>query len=160
MLCTLGGFFNFCVDVYIKYVNNLGQLIAHVNPALLSCEIDPHLESLRDRKFGVGLRPDFARNVYALVSSARAINNSSLLKAASNLDFARLRVCLAALDIPEKEFLPYRNFISHELVKWRHQVAHGDEPALGSADLISHSHRTEDLLLIVKERFEDRMGTL
>jgi hypothetical protein len=151
------GFFNFCVDQYVECVNSLGRAIIDINPALLACEIGPHIISLRDRNFRVELRPEFARKVCELMSCKLVSQSVSILKAASNLDFDRLRTCLNALDIPEDSFLPHRNFITYELTGWRHQVAHGGEPALGSADLIAHSHRTEDLLLIVKESFEDRI---
>lgn len=153
------GYFNFCVERYIEYVNSLGRRIVDVNPALLACEIEPHIVSLKDRNFRIELRPNFARKVFSLMACQTISQNVPLLKAASNLDFDRLRACLDALEISEARFLPHRNFIVHELVKWRHQVAHGDEPALGSADFLAHSHRTEELLLITKESFEDKLRT-
>lgn len=152
------GFFNFCVDLYIDAVNAAEKNIAQINPALLACEIDPHLMSLRDRNFRIDARPDFARQVFALSDHKKITSDHSILKAASNLDFKRLRNCLKALDVDESRLLRYQNFIVHELVKWRHQVAHGDEPDLSTADLIAHSHRAEELLIIVLEIFSDRVA--
>ncbi|WP_430522995.1 MAE_28990/MAE_18760 family HEPN-like nuclease [Ponticoccus litoralis] len=152
------GFFNYCVDLYIKAVNSAGKNISQINPALLACEIEPHLMSLRDRNFRIDARPDFARQVFALSDHTKITSDHSILKAASNLDFKRLRNCLSALDVDEGRLLQHQNFIVHELVKWRHQVAHGDEPDLGSADLIAHSHRAEELLIIVLEVFSDRVA--
>ena len=153
------GYFNFCVDRYIDYVNSLNKALVDINPALLACEIEPHINSLKDRNFRRELRPEFARNVVGLMECKSISQNQSLLKAASNLNFGRLQSCLNALDISDKEFFQHRNFIVHELVKWRHQVAHGDDPRLDTADLIAHSHKTEDLLLLMKESFEDRVST-
>lgn len=152
------GFFNFCVDSYVRAINQAGKEIVHQNPALLACEIDPHLMSLKDRNFPINARPDFARKVFGISGCKEITQGTSILKAASNLDFIRLRACLDALDVDEARLLPYRNFIVHELVKWRHQVAHGDEPELEQADLVEHSHRTEELLTIVLEIFSDRVA--
>ncbi len=152
------GFFNFCVDLYIEAVNDAGKEIVQLNPALLACEIEPHLMSLRDRNFRIDARPDFARQVLALSNYKRIGSDHSILKAASNLDFSRLRSCLNALDVDEHRLLSHQNFIVHELVKWRHQVAHGDDPDLRTADLINHSHRAEELLTIVLEIFSDRVA--
>lgn len=152
------GYFNFCVDLYVQAINEVGKGIVQLNPALLACEIDSHLMSLKDRNFRIDARPDFARKVFDLSGCKKITKGTSILKAASNLDFVRLRSCLNALDVDETRLLPHRNFIVHELVKWRHQVAHGDEPELEKADLVEHSHRTEDLLTIVLEIFSDRVG--
>ncbi|WP_461474371.1 MAE_28990/MAE_18760 family HEPN-like nuclease [Pararhodobacter aggregans] len=158
MLCALGRVFNFCVDLYIDAVNDAGKEIVQLNSALLACEIEPYLMSLRDRNFRIEARPDFARQVFALSDYKKIISDHSILKSASNLDFNRLRNCLNALDVDERRLLPHRNFIMHELVKWRHQVAHGDDPDLSAADLINHSHRAEELLIIVLEIFSDRVA--
>jgi hypothetical protein len=149
------GFFNFCVDRYVDYVNSLNREIILVRPELLACEVDPHLMSLKDRNFRIELRGKFARAMFDLQSCSKIVNGKPLLKAASNLDFDRLRDCLTMLGVAEDRFLPHRNFIAHELVKWRHQVAHRDEPTLDSADLLAHSHRTEELLVILSESFSD-----
>jgi hypothetical protein len=151
------GYFNFCVELYVEYVNNLGRIISEINPALLACEIEPHLSSLKDKNFKIEHRPGFAREVSQVMGCRKITQNVSLLKAASNLDFNRLRICLDTLEICESKFLPYRNFIAHQLVKWRHQVAHGDEPDLGESDLLEHSHKTEKLLLVVSECFDDKL---
>lgn len=151
------GYFNFCVDRYVEAVNELGKEIVQLNSALLACEIDSHLMSLKDRNFRIDARPDFARKVFDISGCKKITKGTSILKAASNLDFDRLRNCLDALDVDEARLLPHRNFIVHELVKWRHQVAHGDEPELKEADLVEHSRRTEDLLTIVLEIFSDRV---
>lgn len=151
------GYFNYCVELYVKYVNGLDRLIRQINPSLLACEIEPYLLSLRDRNFKVNLRTEFARNMSKVMECRKITRSTSILKAASNLNFERLRACLDSLDIPEERFLPHRNFIEHELVKWRHQVAHGDEPILGEVDLVGHSHKSEELLLLTKEVFEDKL---
>lgn len=152
------GFFNFCVDLYVQAINEVGKEIVQLNPALLACEIDSHLMSLKDRNFRIDARPDFARKVFTISGCKEITKGTSILKAASNLDFNRLRSCLDALDVDETRLLPHQNFIVHELVKWRHQVAHGDEPELEEADLVEHSRRTEELLTIVLEIFSDRVA--
>lgn len=152
------GFFNFCVDLYVQAINQIGKEIIQLNPALLACEIDPHLMSLKDRNFRIDARPDFARKVFSISGCKEITKGISILKAASNLDFNRLRSCLDALDVDETRLLPHQNFIVHELVKWRHQVAHGDEPELEEADLVEHSRRTEELLTILLEIFSDRVA--
>lgn len=154
------GYFNYCVDLYINYVNGLDKLIRQINPSLLACEIEPYLLSMRDRNFKMTLRPEFARKMSSVMECRKITQNTSILKAASNLDFERLRVCLDSLSLPEQRFLPYRNFIQHELVKWRHQVAHGDDPVLEEVDLVSHSHKAEELLLLTKEIFEDKLTSI
>lgn len=152
------GFFNFCVDLYVRAINEAGKEIIQLNPALLACEIDSHLMSLRDKNFNIEARPDFARKIFGTVGCKEITRGTSLLKSASNLDFNRLKTCLDALDVDENRLLPHRNFIVHELVKWRHQVAHGDEPELEQANLVEHSHHTEELLTIVLEIFSDRIS--
>lgn len=151
------GFFNFCVDTYVAYLNSLKKRVVDLNPALWACAIEPHLSSLKDRGFRMDLRPEFARNIYATINLTEVSRGISIFKSASNLDYARLKICLDALGIDEQAFVAHQNFIIHELVKWRHQVAHGDDPVLGKADLVAHSHRTELLLLILKESFEDKL---
>lgn len=152
------GYFNFCVELYIEAVNLAGKEIIQLNPALLACEIDPFLMSLKDRNFRIEARPDFARKVFGVSGPKTISSDISILKAASNLDFKRLRVCLDTLDVDNSRLLPHENFIKHQLVKWRHQVAHGDEPELEEADLVGHSIRTEDLLAIILEIFSDRVA--
>ncbi|MHB2266693.1 MAE_28990/MAE_18760 family HEPN-like nuclease [Aliihoeflea sp. PC F10.4] len=152
------GFFNFCVDLYVQAINRAGKEIVQLNPALLACEIEPHLMSLKDRNFRIDARPDFARKVFSINGCKEITKGTSILKAASNLDFNRLRSSLDALDIDDTRLLRHQNFIIHELVKWRHQVAHGDEPELEEANLVEHSRRTEELLTIVLEIFSDRVA--
>jgi hypothetical protein len=151
------GYFNFCADVYISHVNSLSCPLVRVNPALLACVIDRHLDSLKDRNFRPEHKPRFARDVYRETQAMSVEGNIGLLKAASNLDYDRLAICLDALDVDITRFAEHQNFIKHELVKWRHQVAHGDEPDLSQSDLILHSERTEHLLSIMGEAFEDTL---
>jgi hypothetical protein len=151
------GYFNFCADVYISHVNSLRRPLVELNPALLACVIDRHLESLKDRDFRPEHKPSFARSVYSEAQALAVEGNTGLLKAASNLDYDRLSICLDALDVDACRFVKHQNFIKHELVKWRHQVAHGDEPDLSQSDLLAHSERTEELLSIMGEAFEDSL---
>lgn len=67
------GYYNFCTRVYVRYINSLGVRTLDINPALLACEIDPFLDSLRSKDFKVQHRPKFARDVYSKVETRKLL---------------------------------------------------------------------------------------
>jgi hypothetical protein len=94
--------------------------------------------------------------------SERGFDNfdKTVILSKSNLDFSKLRHNFNILGFDITPFQQHRLRIDNELVKWRHQVAHGDSPDLSAVDLDNHIAFTQKAMLLLADTFQSSISTV
>lgn len=65
--------------------------------------------------------------------------DKEVVSSRSNLDFRKLKDNFEVMGFDCSPFLRWRLKIDNELVRWRHSIAHGDDPDLSTIDIRSTS---------------------
>ena len=151
------GFYNECVEIYCRFLEEQGKRIADVSWNMLVGALAADFEALRARNHSGSAQLEFVRNLQAKIPCGFESFDKSVLKAKSSLDFDKLRQNFGVLDFEIESMQMYRNRIDKELVGWRHRVAHGDSPGLLTLDAARHISFVGDVMAIVADSFQGAM---
>jgi hypothetical protein len=151
------GFYNECVDAYCAFLQTRGKRIADVGWKMLVGGLEAEFDFLRSRNHSPIAKRDFVDKLQAkLVCDFAAFDRKSV-KARSNLDWDKLDHNFQILDFNLTPLQRYRNRLDIELVGWRHSVAHGDAPKLGSLDAADHIDLVGQVMMLVSDAFQNAM---
>jgi hypothetical protein len=151
------GFYNDCVKSYVDFLKANGGRIRDNDWMMLSGALIGEFQSLYDRKHSHEARGDFVKNLRALIDCEYNRFESEVIEARSNLDFCKLKGNYRILSFDVAPLQRYRLKIDREIVAWRHQVAHGDQPDLSKLDIGEHIDLVAILLLTVADQFQEAM---
>ncbi|MER9238509.1 MAE_28990/MAE_18760 family HEPN-like nuclease [Mesorhizobium sp. M0633] len=148
------GFYNDCVKTYIEFLKERGGRIRDSDWMMLSGAFLSEFQSLQNKNHSFEARSIFINKMKDIIESGFDIFSVEVVLARSNLNFAKLSENYKILDFDLQPFQRHRIKLDKELVQWRHQVAHGDQPDLSALDIGQHINLTSNLLLLVADRFQ------
>jgi hypothetical protein len=154
------GFYNDCIDVYLSFLRDSGRTVSNTQWSMLTGIVSTELDRIRDRNHSPQARLEFVQTLSVLMASDFSGFQASIVLARSNLDFAKLKQNYQVLGFDLAKFQPKRIRIDKELVGWRHQVAHGDNPDLSLADSKCHIKFTQDLILALADQFQEAIVSI
>ena len=126
------GFYNECVDAYCEFLEVRGKKVTDVGWRMLVGALSAEFESLWSRNHSQAAKRDFVEKLQDRLVSDFTTFDRTTLKSRSNLDWEKLDQNFQILHFDLGPFQRYRNRLNKEVVGWRHRVAHGDAPYLGS----------------------------
>lgn len=148
------GFYNDCVEAYVEFLKANGGRIRDNDWMMLAGALVNELQSLNDRRHSHDARSDFVEILRTVVDCEYSKFEMEVVEARSNLDFPKLRGNYRILNFDISRLQTYRLRIDREVVAWRHQVAHGDQPDLSELDIDQHVDLVAMLLLIIADQFQ------
>ena len=151
------GFYNECVEIYCRFLAEQGKRIADVSWNMLVGALSADFKALQGRNHSDAAQREFVEGLKTRIASGFEAFDESVLKAKSSLDFKKLRNNFGILDFEIEHIQVYRNRIDKELVGWRHSVAHGDSPGLGTMDATQHIALVGNVMAIVADAFQEAM---
>ena len=154
------GFYNDCIDVYLSFLRDSGRRVSNTQWSMLAGIVSTELDRIRDRNHSPQARLEFVQTLSDLMASDFSGFQASIVQARSNLDFSKLKHNYQILGFDLSRFQPKRIRIDKELVGWRHQVAHGDNPDLSLADSKCHIKFTQDLILSLADQFQEAIVSI
>jgi hypothetical protein len=114
-------------------------------------------DSLRSRNHSPVAKRDFVEQLKNKLACDFADFDRKAVKATSNLDWDKLNQNFQILDFDLPRFQKHRNRLHKEVVGWRHGVAHGDAPNLGSLDASQHISLVGEVMILVADIFQEAM---
>ena len=153
------GFYNDCVKSYVYFLRTNGGRMREADWMMLVGALSSQFQSLYDRKHSHEARREFIEHFREILECGYDRFDSEVVQARSNLDFCRLQGNYDILKFDVQRLQRYRLRIDHEIVSWRHQVAHGDQPDLSQLDVEKHIDLVSGLLLIIADQFQEAMLT-
>ena len=151
------GFYNDCVRSYVEFLKANGGRMRDADWMMLAGAFVGNFQSLLDRRHSHQARREFIEQMQTQIDCGYDAFSEEVVLARSNLDFNKLRDNYQILNFDISEIEGYRLRLNLELVLWRHQVAHGDQPDLSRLDIANHVDLTSTLLLIVADHFQRAM---
>lgn len=149
------GYWSECVKAYIAYLSKRYPRPVLVNRNFIVGMISSHFDRLRNRNFSDLAKKEFVDGFFAAVKGDFLSLTTNEFSPRSNLNFERLKSCAAYLDFDISPFQPYRNRIDHELVRWRHEIAHGGLPPINHGNMDDHLDFSEQLTRLIQDLFID-----
>lgn len=151
------GFYNDCVRSYLQFLRAKGGRMRDADWMMLAGAMVASFQSLLDRRHSHDARRAFVSGMKTQIECGYDAFSEEVVMARSNLDFEKLRGNYEILSFDVAEIERYRLRLNLEIVSWRHQVAHGDQPDLSTLDIARHVDLTSTLLLIVADHFQRAM---
>jgi hypothetical protein len=151
------GFYNDCVQSYIDFLKTNGGRVRDADWMMLVGALSSQFQSLYDRRHSHEARRKFVEQFRTILECDYDSFDLEVVRARSNLDFCRLSGNYDILNFDIERLQTYRLRIDHEIVSWRHQVAHGDQPDLSQLDIERHVDLAAELLLVVADQFQEAM---
>lgn len=151
------GFYNECVDAYCDFLQTKGKRVSDAGWKMLVGALGPEFESLRSRNHSLLAKRDFVEKLQNKLVCDFADFDRKAVKATSNLDWDKLDQNFQILDFDLARFQIHRNRLHKEVVGWRHGVAHGDAPNLGSLDASQHISLVGEVMALVADVFQEAM---
>ena len=151
------GFYDDCVEAYCNFMKVQGSKVSDVGWGMLVGVLSAEFMSLRDRRHSLASRKRFVDDLQQKLSADFNRFDRSVISAQSNLDWDKLEQSFGILNFDLNQFQKYRNRLNKELVSWRHGVAHGSAPSLGSLDAAGHISLVADLMMLVSDAFQAAM---
>lgn len=151
------GFYNDCISIYTDFMKDSGKSVSDLSWPMLIGLLQPDLQRLRDRNHSHQAAVEFAARFQQVIGSDFSKFDKEVVSSRSNLDFKKLKENFEILGFDHQPFLRWRLKIDNELVRWRHGVAHGDEPDLSTMDIKEHVGFTQHLLLMLSDVFQSEM---
>ena len=148
------GFYNDCISLYIDFLNAAGKSVSDVSWPMLIGLLQPDFQRLRDRNHSRPATVDFVLRFQQMVKYGFSDFDKDVVSSRSNLDFKKLQDNFEVMRFDCSPFLRWRLKIDNELVRWRHSIAHGDDPDLSAVDINEHITFTQDMLLMLSDRFQ------
>ena len=151
------GFYNECAKVYLGFLQECGGKVRDRDWMLLIGALNAEFDSLRDRNHSIDARLGFVRALQGKLESGFDILDADFISARSNLNFERLSWCFSVLSFDLSPLQPHRLKLDRELVRWRHLVAHGDQPDLSAVDVRTHVDFASSMLIMLADQFQQAM---
>ncbi len=151
------GFYNECVQTYIEFLKEQGRKVRETDWMLLVGAFHRDFDALRDKNHSAEARREFVGSLKARLECGFTEFDPTTIAAKSNLDFKRLSYNYSLMNLDLANLQRFRLRLDKELVKWRHQVAHGDSPDLSGMDIVDHVNFTADLLIVIADNFQYAM---
>lgn len=151
------GFYNECVEAYCEFMKVQGSKVSDVGWKMLIGVFGSEFSSLRDRNHSPTARLEFIEGLQDKLNANFEMFDQSVIAAQSNLNWDALRMNFEILDFDLSLLQQYRNRLNNELVGWRHGVAHGSAPNLGSLDAGDHISLVAELMMLVSDAFQSAM---
>ncbi|MCR8898272.1 MAE_28990/MAE_18760 family HEPN-like nuclease [Gordonia sp. GONU] len=151
------GFYNECVDNYCDFLRASDKTVTDVAWEMMVGSLDRHFEVLRSRNHSRAARREFVTSLRTTLTAKFDAFDRKSVKSRSNLDWDKLTENFLILGFDTSSLLRHRNRIQHELVGWRHAVAHGNSPNLEALDVESHIELTGNVMTIVADTFQAAM---
>ena len=154
---TWEGFYNECVEAYCDFLQLQGKQVSATGWKMIIGVLSAEFESLRGRHHSQAAKGDFINNLKSHLSSDFTKFDRGVVRARSNLDWRQLEYNFEVLGFNLDPIQPHRNRLDKELVSWRHGVAHGNAPNLGSLDAADHINLVADVMMLVSDAFQSAM---
>ncbi|WP_353220296.1 MAE_28990/MAE_18760 family HEPN-like nuclease [Salinisphaera sp. S4-8] len=154
------GFYNDSVNYYIQRLVEAETRVADAGWLLLCGVLRSEFQSLRDRYHSPEAKLQFVDSLREISERGFANFDNTVVLSKSNLDFSQLRHNFKILGFDITPFQQHRLRIDNELVKWRHQVAHGDSPDLSAVDLDNHIAFTQQAMLLLADTFQSAISAV
>lgn len=151
------GFYNECVDAYCDFLQTRGKKVSDAGWKMLVGALGAEFDSLRSRNHSPLAKRDFVEKLQNKLACDFAHFDRKAVKATSNLDWDKLDQNFQILDFDLTRFQRHRNRLHKEVVGWRHGVAHGDAPNLGSLDASQHISLVGEVMTLVADAFQEAM---
>jgi hypothetical protein len=151
------GFYNECVQAYVRFLRERGGKIRDTDWMLLVSAFDSDFESLYARNHSALAKRQFVADLKERLECGFDALDVRIIEARSNLNYERLSENFDILNFDLTPIQRFRIRFDKELVGWRHGVAHGDPPDLSALDINNHIDFTGHLLIIVADNFQSAM---
>ena len=151
------GFYNECVDVYCEFLQIQGKKVSDAGWKMLVGALVAEFDSLRSRNHSQIAKRDFVENLQVRLACDFSTFDRTPVKARSNLDWEKLDQNFHVLDFDLGPFQPHRNRLNKEVVGWRHGVAHGSAPYLGTLDAADQISFVGQVMMLVSDAFQSAM---
>lgn len=153
------GFYNDCVRVYAHFLRERGGRVRDADWMMLTGVMGPELQTLMDRRHSHEARRSFVSSLRGIIDCEYRMFKEDVVLSRSNLNFQTISGNYQILSFDLGDLQPHRLRLDRELVSWRHQVAHGDQPDLSKMDIAQHVELAATLLLLVADHFQQGMLT-
>ncbi|NNU16886.1 hypothetical protein HK107_11210 [Parvularcula sp. ZS-1/3] len=151
------GFYADCVKTYIDFLVARGQRVRETNWLFMVGVLDGAFQSLVDRNASWEAKLDFVESLETRLDTDFSGFNRTCVKPRSNLDADQIALNGRILGIQFEQVHHDRLRINRQLVKWRHEVAHGNEPDLSDVNIVDHCNLTISLLLHIADKFQEKI---
>ena len=151
------GFYNECVDGYCEFLQFQEKQVSSVSWKMLVGALVSEFEALRSRNHSRVAKRDFVEKLQDRLICDFTTFDRTVVKARSNLDWEKLEHNFQILEFSLDPFQVLRNRLDREIVGWRHGVAHGDAPNLGSLDAADHISLVAEVMMLVSDAFQSAM---
>ncbi|MGW6625706.1 MAE_28990/MAE_18760 family HEPN-like nuclease [Nocardia sp. NPDC055002] len=151
------GFYNECVDFYCDFLQMQGRKVSDAGWPMLVGALEAEFESLRSRNHSASAKRQFVDSLKARLACDFGSFDRKSVKARSNLNWEKLEHNFQLLSFEISPFFLHRNRLDREVVGWRHGVAHGDAPNLGSLDVEEHIKLVSEVMRLVADAFQEAM---
>lgn len=151
------GFYNECVDAYCDFLQTRGRKVSDAGWKMLVGALGAEFEALRSRNHSPLAKRDFVEKLRARLACDFTDFDRKSVKARSNLDWEKLDQNFQVLSFDLTPFQKHRNRLDREVVGWRHGVAHGDAPNLGTLDAANHISLVAQVMALVADAFQEAM---
>lgn len=148
------GFCSSCVNIFVDHLESLNLTYGSVPVDFGLGAVSANLDSYRDKADNLNSRIDLARSFRGLEVKPFENFDRKIILPRSNLNFERLRFIFSVINLDVQPFQKHRIRIDNELVKWRHQIAHGQMFTLDDDKVLSHTKFCEELMFLIKDAFE------
>lgn len=141
-------------NIFMDYLEEIKIPYANLPPDMFLGAVSNALDSYRDTADNLNSRKKLLNEFRSQVGGTFSNFDRRIILPRSNLNFERLQFICATIGADVQPFQKHRLKIDKELVKWRHEVAHGELFILGEEYAESHTRLCEELLFLTKDVFE------
>ncbi len=151
------GFYNECVWTYLTFLKERGGRVRDTDWMLLLGVLRKDFESLKDKYLSDDARHEFIFNLKKRLECGFDEIDIGIVLARSNLNFSRLSWNFRVFNMDLKPLQRFRIRMDNELVRWRHEVAHGNPPDLTAHSISDHVDFAAKLLITLADGFQEAM---
>ncbi|ABI57140.1 MAE_28990/MAE_18760 family HEPN-like nuclease [Alkalilimnicola ehrlichii MLHE-1] len=151
------GFYNDCVSLYIDFLREARKKVSDVSWPMLIGLLQSDFQRLRDRNHSQLAAVEFILRFQEVTRGDFLNFDKEVVSSRSNLDFRKLKDNFEVMGFDCSPFLRWRLKIDNELVRWRHSIAHGDDPDLSTIDIREHVTFTQRMLLVLSDCFQNNI---
>lgn len=148
------GFYNDCISIFIDFLKEKGKAVSDVSWSMLIGLLQPELRRLRDRNHSQPAAVEFILRFQQSMMGDFSSFDKEVVASRSNLDFRKLKENFEIMGLDYSPFLRWRLKIDNELVRWRHSIAHGQDPDLSTVDIQEHVAFTQNMLMVLSDCFQ------
>lgn len=141
-------------EIFLDYLEAIKIPYQQLPPDMLLGAIAASMDGYRDTADNLNSRKKLLDEIRLKTGGSFERFDRRIILPRSNLNFERLKFICATIGADISPFQQFRLKIDKELVKWRHEVAHGELFILERNLVDSHTRLCEDLLFLTKDTFE------